>query len=385
MSKTEETYNQPGGRLACTIFYSWQSDLPNATNRGFIQKALEDAVKSIRDDDSVQVEPVIDRDTLDIPGAPDIAETILDKIEKSRVFVCDISIISQQISRPTPNPNVLIELGYALKALGWKRVIMVMNTSFGGPELLPFDLKMKRVVSYQMPEAVQDRASERKRLSSILKKAIHAVLTDMEKQIEHDDPDDQRNYARVTEPILNHPSIGHRRGSSAVLNLRFQPTFFIENEGQLPILDLTMGIIGWVTSPLDPFGRRSFTISDSLRRQVEIRDILEDGLLEPLTLGHTQAKVARIAPFQRAPLQTFPEFSLPHTFKGRSCIPYRWKASVYLIAKDTRLVWYQLSLEVTSRLLERVVNNPSSVDNFLNIEQLTETQPMVAWEKIDAN
>ena len=93
------------------VFYSWQSDLPNATNRGFIQKALENATKVIRDDGSIQVEPVVDRDTVGVPGAPDIASTILAKIEQSQVFVCDVSIINQGAnSRPTPNPNVLIEL-----------------------------------------------------------------------------------------------------------------------------------------------------------------------------------------------------------------------------------------------------------------------------------
>jgi hypothetical protein len=45
------------------IFYSWQSDLPNATNRSFIQRALENVAKSIKIDDTIDVEPVIDRDT----------------------------------------------------------------------------------------------------------------------------------------------------------------------------------------------------------------------------------------------------------------------------------------------------------------------------------
>jgi hypothetical protein len=104
--------------LTYIIFYSWQSDLPNATNHGFIEKALEIAAKSIRDDDSIQIEPVVDRDTVGVPGTPDIAETILDKIERAQIFVCDVSIINQDTQfRLTPNPNVLIELGYALKAL----------------------------------------------------------------------------------------------------------------------------------------------------------------------------------------------------------------------------------------------------------------------------
>ena len=34
--------------MASIIFYSWQSDLPNSTNRGFIQAALEQAAKDHR-------------------------------------------------------------------------------------------------------------------------------------------------------------------------------------------------------------------------------------------------------------------------------------------------------------------------------------------------
>lgn len=51
------------------VFYAWQSDLPNSTNRGLIQKALENATKAIRADDSIKVEPVIDRDTAGVPRA----------------------------------------------------------------------------------------------------------------------------------------------------------------------------------------------------------------------------------------------------------------------------------------------------------------------------
>src|SRR5438309_1310313 len=72
-----------------TVFYSWQSDLPNNTNRTFIQTALEHAAQAIRSDESVDVEPVIDRDTDGVPGSPDISSTILAKIDRAAVFVCD--------------------------------------------------------------------------------------------------------------------------------------------------------------------------------------------------------------------------------------------------------------------------------------------------------
>ena len=44
------------------VFYSWQSDLPNACSRGFIQSALENAAAAIKADDTVEIEPVVDRD-----------------------------------------------------------------------------------------------------------------------------------------------------------------------------------------------------------------------------------------------------------------------------------------------------------------------------------
>ena len=62
------------------VFYSWQSDLPNAANRGFIEQALENAVSGIAKDQSVAVEPVVDRDTQGVPGVPDISSTIFAKI-----------------------------------------------------------------------------------------------------------------------------------------------------------------------------------------------------------------------------------------------------------------------------------------------------------------
>ena len=77
------------------VFYSWQSDLPNATNRGLIQSALEVAKRVvIAGDDTVDVEPVIDRDTEGVAGSPDIASTIFGKIDASDIVVADVSIVS---------------------------------------------------------------------------------------------------------------------------------------------------------------------------------------------------------------------------------------------------------------------------------------------------
>ena len=168
------------------VFYSWQADLPNPTNRAFIQKALENAAASIRRDSTIGVEPVVDRDTVGVAGSPDIVRTIFEKIDRSDVIVCDVSIINDGERRPTPNPNVLTELGYAMKALGWERIIMVMNTAFGGPDKLPFDLRTRRCLAYHTTEDAETRATERKRLQSVLEGFLREIFSGPEREFDVD-------------------------------------------------------------------------------------------------------------------------------------------------------------------------------------------------------
>ncbi|CAD7491024.1 hypothetical protein ACXRSW_01470 [Aeromonas dhakensis] len=158
------------------IFYSWQSDCPSNTNRNFISTALEKAIEEIKKDESVAIEPVIDRDTLGLAGSPDISQSIFSKIDAASVFVCDVSIIDSKSTRLTPNPNILIELGYAIKTLGWNRVIMVMNTEFGKPEELPFDLRSKRVLTYCISSDAEEKSPVRNALSKTLVAALTAIF-----------------------------------------------------------------------------------------------------------------------------------------------------------------------------------------------------------------
>lgn len=158
------------------VFYSWQSDSPGNTNRNFILDALETAIADINKDETTDVEPVIDRDTLGLAGSPDISHSIFEKIDAASVFVCDVSIIDPSTARPTPNPNVLIELGYAIKSLGWHRIIMVMNTAFGGPEKLPFDLRSKRTTTYAVESDAAEKSPIRKGLAKTFVLALNSIF-----------------------------------------------------------------------------------------------------------------------------------------------------------------------------------------------------------------
>lgn len=171
--------------MAATVFFSWQADTPNSVGRNFVRKALKDACARIADDatvDEAHRDLEVDSDTQGVAGQPPIVETILKKIEASRVFVADMTFVAQ---RPdggsSPNPNVLIEYGYALRALTHQRIICVMNTAYGKPsvEALPFDLRHVRWPRcYELDEAAtpEVRAEQRKALTTILTSDLRACL-----------------------------------------------------------------------------------------------------------------------------------------------------------------------------------------------------------------
>jgi len=168
------------------VFYSWQSDLPKRTNWSFIEDALQKAAKSVAKD-NLGVEPVIDRDTQNISGSPDIAQTIFDKIRSADAFVCDASIINsprREGYRLTPNPNVLVELGYAAATLTWDRIIVVNNSAFGREEDLPFDVRGRRVISYQLSETAteEERKIIKQQLVGILSKRIRDIRMEVLKR-----------------------------------------------------------------------------------------------------------------------------------------------------------------------------------------------------------
>lgn len=117
-----------------TIFFSWQMDTEGRCGRNLIRKALEDAINAIAAEAQIEDAPrdelLLDSDTANVPGSPPIVDTILEKIQAADVFVADLTFVgSRRDGRPTPNPNVLIEYGYALHALSHRRVIGVMNAA----------------------------------------------------------------------------------------------------------------------------------------------------------------------------------------------------------------------------------------------------------------
>ncbi|MCA0243816.1 MAG: hypothetical protein LCI02_23610 [Proteobacteria bacterium] len=168
-----------------TVFYSWQLDTPSQIGRNFIGKALEGAIAMLRSDAEVEEalrDVSLDSDTKGVSGSPPLVETIFGKIDKAAAFVADLTFVGERVSgKPTPNPNVAIEYGYALKALGHRRIVGVMNAAYGEPtrDSLPFDLGHLRFpISYNCPTDARDgvRRAERSKLAEQLRVALKSVL-----------------------------------------------------------------------------------------------------------------------------------------------------------------------------------------------------------------
>ncbi len=168
------------------IFFSWQSDTPTISGRNLVERALDRAVGAIGLDTEVE-EAVregleVDRDTKGVSGSPPIVETIFKKIDAAAVFVADLTFAGRRPDgAPVPNPNVLIEYGWALRSLGHKRIVSVMNTAFGNPsdEEMPFDMRhLRHPIQYECPDGADEETRSRVRmeLTKQLEGAIRSVI-----------------------------------------------------------------------------------------------------------------------------------------------------------------------------------------------------------------
>lgn len=129
---------------ALSVFYCWQSDASQKVTRRLIEAALKDAIESIKTENDIYCR--LDHDTRGISGSPGITDAIKTKIDNASVFVADLTIVGEVGSEKfTPNPNVVLEFGYALSSIGEESIVGVMNTNFGIVEKLPFDINQHAI------------------------------------------------------------------------------------------------------------------------------------------------------------------------------------------------------------------------------------------------
>lgn len=159
-----------------TIFYSWQCDSDKKFNRNFIENCLSNAINRISK--VIDYTLILDKNTIGESGSPDIVNVILNKIDMAIGFVADITPIVCLKEKYLSNSNVMLELGYALSSLSDERVILICNTSKCRLNDLPFDLGLKRIVSYEYDEEsdANKAKNQKEKLENTLYEAIQAII-----------------------------------------------------------------------------------------------------------------------------------------------------------------------------------------------------------------
>jgi len=146
------------------VFWSWQSDTPRKTGRFLVRDAIAAAIQKLKQAEDIE-EPTdrqrldslhLDQDRQGLPGSPDLAEAIFKKIDAAAVVIADVTIVARAKGKTNSsgkrikgrafiNPNVGIEVGYAMKARGDDNLLLAVNTYHGPTEDLPFDLRHKGI------------------------------------------------------------------------------------------------------------------------------------------------------------------------------------------------------------------------------------------------
>lgn len=231
--------------MAKTVFWSWQSDLDARVTKDMVRFALDEAIKLLAADLEEADRPSVTSDTQGVAGTPDIVATILRKIDEAAVFVGDVTPIAiSEGGKACANPNVLLEMGYANKALTEQRVIQVWNTAFEGATVdkLPFDMRGRRgPLSFNLPanadtptlRIVRNRLA--RDLAGALKLALDTVPSPAPEAVHWHPhhPDDPNLWFDRTKPVMvTHPSHGTSRvrwtdkspGYARLIPSRWSPT-----------------------------------------------------------------------------------------------------------------------------------------------------------------
>lgn len=137
------------------LFFSWQSD--RGETKKIIFKVLYAISKELR---SEGINLVIDHDTRERTGKKKIEDDVISKIETCDIFVADITPITtlpedkekHRLPKHLPNSNVLFELGYAQKAKGNSRMIILAKLDKHQDEhveFMPFDINHDTITMFE--------------------------------------------------------------------------------------------------------------------------------------------------------------------------------------------------------------------------------------------
>lgn len=252
------------------IFYSWQSDI--RFNNNAIKDALNKAIVEIGKDEKGPIVKLFDS-TSNLVGSTRIPESILKDISACDIFVCDLTIIgkSENRERSIPNPNVLLELGYAIAVLGWHRTIVVFNDKYGVITDLPFDIEKRSVLTCSIEN--KDDSNGIGMLKSKLREWIKRII--------------DQNPVRGIVTTLKHDVIKRKRD---ITTLRKILEYFVIDEidefFEAGVLEIRTSFIDNWNGLLKYLGSKSFFLYDQDAKEVLLELRNTDVIMHQLLMGY---------------------------------------------------------------------------------------------------
>jgi hypothetical protein len=253
------------------IFYAWQSDTSTALNKRFIHEAADAAIAILNENVTIEDAPAfgveLDHDTKDVPGSPIVAEEICNKIDACDLFLADMSLVARytkpdgKTHKWTPNPNVLIEYGYARRTKGIKRIIGVNNDGTldklgepkGGMDNLPFDLAHIRFpITYNLTDTKDEAkvAAKKKELSDALVNAFRLALKPV---FEQRKAEQESERARRNELVKTRVTAIRTTFENRLPNGGFRG---FSGQGAQPVFALSIIPLEPIPEPIDVVGRQ---------------------------------------------------------------------------------------------------------------------------------
>lgn len=177
------------------LFLSWQSDTSARIGRAFLRDALKDAIDQLKltadlveaDRPAKLIEASEDREQ----SSPGQLKELLKKIGESAAVVADVTALGQSLkaadggdsgtAKKFVDSDVAFETGYAMLALGDRKVLLVFNAYFGWHDDLPTNLRNRGgaiaftlVPNASRPEIEAERKKLVSKLLSALSQSINA-------------------------------------------------------------------------------------------------------------------------------------------------------------------------------------------------------------------
>lgn len=185
--------------------------------------------------------------------------------------------------------------------------------------------------------------------------------------------------------VLDCKAVNLRRvfdNAAGAMDLELELRFQLENMSIVWAEECRWGIIAWVQQN-NSLGHKVdiSNPSNHLLSFVETRDIKPERYRRPCQLLHFRGITHIDKPFE-SDHRTI-NFSIPLRVHDR-WFTYTWKAALYLIAKNSLPIWYQISIMVntdTVKLIDEKTPLTSTSGNIV-ITKMSTDRPVVDWENI---